>query len=282
MDFIDAAYPELKGSETDAEKADRLDTRDKMKAKFSQPGGQGSKFKNTAEKLIKNLSLPKGAKDELGITDDTMGMEPETYSPEKQAHEGEESEDEETKKENARKAHDKRMLHKLYNEGRYHLIPSFFRTLMFLKKQKQEFSVVFRTFGQDLKNVVWEFDKFTRGEHPCFNGRNGLPIVKFDGAKNSKDFRFKCPEEQVGTMYRLGAGINESIMVLGDEHERVDNKKIHEIDTDEFTVMRDHLEIYTTMLETLKKHSVMAVQEDYPAYKASGFENDRAKLMMVD
>jgi len=83
--------------------------------------------------------------------------------------------------------------------------------------------VVFRTFGQDLKLVVHEFDKFARGEHPCFNGRNGLPLVKFDGSKNSKDFRFKCPEEQIGTLYRLGAGINEAVMVLGENHERVEH-----------------------------------------------------------
>ena len=62
-----------------------------------------------------------------------------------------------------------------------------------IKKNKQEFSVVFRTFGQDLKAVAHEFDKFAKGDHPCFNGRNGMPLVKMDGAKASKDFRFKNP-----------------------------------------------------------------------------------------
>ena len=185
-------------------------------------------------------------------------------------------------RENAKKAHDKRMLRELFSDGRYSLIPGFFRTLMYLKKQKQEFAVVFRTFGQDLKLVVHEFDKFARGEHPCFNGRNGLPLVKFDGSKNSKDFRFKCPEEQIATLYRLGAGVNEAVMVLGDNHERVDHSEINHIDSDENTIIRDHLEIYQTILEALKKHSVMAIQEDFPAYKASGYSNDRAKMMLID
>lgn len=35
----------------------------------------------------------------------------------------------------------------LFGEGKYHLIPSFFRTLIYLKKAKKEFAVVFRTFG---------------------------------------------------------------------------------------------------------------------------------------
>lgn len=101
------------------------------------------------------------------------------------------------------------------------MIPSFFRTLMYLKKQKQEFAVVFRTFGKSSKNVVYEFDKFCRGEHPCFNGRNGMPSVKFDGAKNTKDFRFKCPEEQNAMLYRLSAALNDTVMVQSESHERV-------------------------------------------------------------
>lgn len=136
------------------------------------------------------------------------------------------------------------MLRELYGEGRYHLIPSFWRTLMYLKKQKQEFAVVFRTFGKDLKHVVHEFDKFSRGEHPCFNGRNGMPLSKMDGAKNSKDFRFKSPDEQVAHLYRLGSGINEIIMVQGILHERVSHKDINHIDTDDFVILRDHLDIF--------------------------------------
>jgi hypothetical protein len=53
MDYIDAAYPNLVGTESNEEKAEREDVRNKLRTKFSQPGGAGSKFKNTYEKLIK-------------------------------------------------------------------------------------------------------------------------------------------------------------------------------------------------------------------------------------
>jgi hypothetical protein len=46
----------------------------------------------------------------------------------------------------------------IFGEGKYHLIPSFFRTMIFLKKQKREFSICFRTFGKDLKNITWEYN----------------------------------------------------------------------------------------------------------------------------
>ena len=81
----------------------------------------------------------------------------------------------------------------LFGEGYYHLIPSFYRTLMYLKKAKREFAVVFRTFGSDHANFVYEFNRFCSGEHPAFNGRNNTPLVKFDGSKNCKELRFQSP-----------------------------------------------------------------------------------------
>lgn len=77
----------------------------------------------------------------------------------------------------------------IFGEGKYHLIPSFFRMLIYLKKAKREFAIVFRTFGEDLNNVVFEFNKFCNGEHPCYNGRGGTPLVKFDGSKGTRDLR---------------------------------------------------------------------------------------------
>ena len=51
-----------------------------MHIKFMQPGQAGAKFKNQYEKLLKSLTLPKGAKEELGITGDE-GMGPLVVEP---------------------------------------------------------------------------------------------------------------------------------------------------------------------------------------------------------
>lgn len=98
MDYIDAAYPNLVGTESSEEKAEREEIRKKLRIKFSQPGGAGSKFKNTYEKIIKQLALPKGAKDELGISGEN-GMEPEMEIPASKGQDGDQSEDEDKKKE---------------------------------------------------------------------------------------------------------------------------------------------------------------------------------------
>jgi len=134
MDFIESHYPKCKAEASAEERAARDEERKSMISKFSQAGGLGSKFRNTHDKMLKQLALPKGAKEDLGIVGDN-GMEPENDHANSQVHDTEEqSEDEDTKRDNEQKAFDKKMLRELYSEGRYHLIPSFFRTMMYLKK----------------------------------------------------------------------------------------------------------------------------------------------------
>ncbi len=57
---------------------------------------------------------------------------------------------------------------------------------------KKEFAVVFRGYnGQDLQNVIAEFNQFCKGEHPCYSGRSGTSLVKFDGSKGTRELRIK-------------------------------------------------------------------------------------------
>ena len=106
------------------------------------------------------------------------------------------------------------MRNELWGEGRYFLIPSFFRLLIFLKKSKREFSIVFRTFGLDLKSVVYEFNKFASGEHPCYSGKGGTPLVKFDGSKGVKDLRIQ-DRHQKALFFRPSTDLKLQKMVTG-------------------------------------------------------------------
>ena len=223
QDYLDQLHPKNEQGEWSEE---AKEARLKLQSAFAKPGGPGAKFKNQQEKLLKTLTLPKGAKEELGITGEDGGLTIEDTQEEEVKEkdgEGEESEelDPKQKAEMEKKKFEKKMNATLFGEGKYFLVPSFFRTLMYLKKQKKEFAVVFRSYGTELDNVVWEFNRFCSGDHPCFNGRNNTPLVKFDGNKNSKDMRIKDPHQR-GTFYRAGENINESIMVTG-EHERCDS-----------------------------------------------------------
>jgi len=56
------------------------------------------------------------------------------------------------------------------------IIPAFFALLMHLKYERQQsFSLVFRTFGNELEPVVAEFNAFCEGRHPL------APDARFDG-----------------------------------------------------------------------------------------------------
>lgn len=118
------------------------------------------------------------------------------------------------KKEEEKDNEDYRTTMAIFGEGKYHLIPSFFRTLIYLKKAKKEFAIVFRTFGQDLSNTLFEFNKFCNGDHPCYNGRGGTPLVKFDGSKGTKDLRIK-DKDQKAIYYRYSGDVNDSKLVTG-------------------------------------------------------------------
>jgi hypothetical protein len=178
--------------------------------------------------MIKSLSLPKAAKEELGITEETnfakggSQVEPsgeseqrkETVTNMSQAEEVEDEEQKKESKEEAKANEDFKMLMLIFGEGKYHLVPSFFRTLIYLKKAKKEFSILFRTFGADLLNTVFEFNKFCNGEHPCYSGKGGTPLVKFDGSKGTKDLRISH-RNQKALFYRGGADILTTKLVTG-------------------------------------------------------------------
>lgn len=145
--------------------------------------------------MLKSLTLPKGAKEELNyppdIAEKILRGEPLFENKQDNDDEGSDADDGDDEKKNKGPTEEQKLLMMMFGEGKYHLIPSFFRTLIFLKKQKREFSVVFRTFGHDLHEIVWEFNQFCIGQHPCFSGRNGTPLIKFDGSKGTKDLRIK-------------------------------------------------------------------------------------------
>lgn len=77
----------------------------------------------------------------------------------------------------------------MYGEGTFYVIPSFFKLMMYLKKVGRDFAICFRTMGQDMTELIEEFNAFCEGRHPYFDGRHGLPAMRFDGTQGSKDYR---------------------------------------------------------------------------------------------
>lgn len=180
-----------------------------------------------------------------------------------------------------------KMLLTAFGEGRYHLIPSFFRTLTSLKKQKREFAVCFRTFGKDLPMVTWEFNQYCNGQHPCFSGRNGTPLVKFDGSKGTKDLRIDSMRQHA-TMYRFSHELKDTKLLQGISTRLTDDiDELNEIlDSEEkyedCRLISDPIQQYQHIIETLKKKATMVFQEDFKNWSANDKHREVAKLLLID
>lgn len=110
-----------------------------MRAVFAKQGGAGQKFKVHLEKLNKVLSLPKGAREELGISgEEGLVYDDEDEERQRQARKDKLGEDEELDMEKEReyeaKRYERKMNAAIFGAGFYHIIPSFYKTLMYLKK----------------------------------------------------------------------------------------------------------------------------------------------------
>ena len=158
------------------------DLRREKEQEFISVGNPGVRFRKIYEKQLKCLELPKGARGQLGISE--IGGAPE----EKEGGPGVDPTTDEGKEYAFRQ---------LFSSGRYQIIPSFFRTMIGLRKAKREFAVIFRTFGNELDNVLIEFNRFCNGTHPCFNGKQGSPLVRFDGSKGTRDLRIPLKNQAV-------------------------------------------------------------------------------------
>jgi len=180
----------------------------------------------------------------------------------------------------------------LFSEGKYNIVPGFFKLLVYLKKTKRDFAIVFRTFGHDLPDVIWEFNKFCSGEHPCYNGQ-GCAKVMFDGSKGTKDLRISAKTQNALFYRRDGPEITQTQFVVGthnrqiqnlnesaDEPEQVEDFYRGEIEEGNIEVFRDFGEIFNSMRKLVRQRASLAIQDDYLAYRDSDYEV--GKLFIID
>jgi len=112
-------------------------------------------------------------------------------------------------------------------------------------------------------------------------------MIKFDGSKGTKDLRIR-DFSQKGMFFRFSDDLADSKYVSGTFERITENfdelKDILDQDDkyEECSILNDPIPIYQNMLETLKKFSSMAIQDDYPNWKANNHSNEVAKLLLID
>lgn len=156
---------------------------------------------------------------------------------------------------------------------------------MGLRKAKREFAIIFRTFGSDLSDVVYEFNRFCEGSHPCYNGKNGCPLVRFDRSKGSKDMRID--ETNIGYISRPTKSMESAVFVRGTHtrHPAEESPEVFHsgpIDEGSVRVYREAHNIFVAFHEILQHTASIAVSDDWKLWSDNDFSDDSGKLLLVD
>ena len=84
--------------------------------------------------------------------------------------------------------------------------------LLWLKKAKWNFRVVFWSSGREIKSTITEFNAFCNGDHPAFNGELGTHKVLLNDEKGP-DLWVK--DKNVGMFYKFGPLTSNICLVTG-------------------------------------------------------------------
>jgi hypothetical protein len=95
----------------------------------------------------------------------------------------------------------------LFKKGQRRILPSFFELLIHLQASGRTFTIVLRTFGTDLRDVIEEINLFATGEHPSY------PSVRMDGSDGRTDIRLSVPGS-TGAFFRCGLCFSSYILRL--------------------------------------------------------------------
>ena len=133
-------------------------------------------------------------------------------------------------------------LQKNYEEDLQFIFPGVFKLLIFLRKNKKEFSIVFRSKKTNIDLFCKELNLFFTGEHPFYNGKNGTQMVKMDTGKGGKNFVIGIENRAIGKTTNDVYGAAKLTVQIEKKTEKLSFKK-----TDSFE------EIFVRIDENLKK-----------------------------
>lgn len=174
----------------------------------------------------------------------------------------------------------------LFLDGKCFLFPSFFRTMLSLRKAKRDFAIIFRTFGADTLNVITEYNRFCDGTHPAYNGKNNNPLAKFDGTKGNKNYILS--PDRIGLIHRH-VNMNEMAIVLGTTKKQhpgisqtLEDAYSKELAEDRIKLTRGFTNVYSKWLDLTQTNGSLAFVDDYDYWKKNDEKQHAAKIVIVD
>jgi hypothetical protein len=171
------------------------------------------------------------------------------------------------------------------------IFPSFFKMVAQLQRERREFSIFFRSFGNDLDKIRQEWNAFLEGRHPLYKGFLD-DVGPMDGTTPGVPDR-RLGENDLHTMYRdkdgpvLALHINTNGPHDGAwdswgksknlEDTRNGREYLKEIDAE---VIDGHHEVQAWMLEQLLASKSVAIKDDFAWWHHNGEVSYAGKIML--
>jgi hypothetical protein len=160
----------------------------------------------------------------------------------------------------------------------YAILPAFFELLLHLKATKCRFMLLFRTFGDDLNDIVGEFNQFAAGKHPLY------PSARFDGSDGGPDYRIGT--ENRGVFFRSSA--SDVSLVLGTWKTVPKIKEglaFYDGNADVRGIISSYTAIYEHLSEWARKgtgHAAFAIRDYFQFWNSKRQRFDAGKLLLID
>lgn len=164
------------------------------------------------------------------------------------------------------------------------ILPSFFELLKHLQSQGRDFTIVFRSFGADVAEVVEEMNAFATGQHPSY------PEVRMDGSDGQTDLRMSMPQN-VGAFYRESTKPDGSALCLGASTKVMTAKKLTLRELEACAaesgkkLLRTFAEMRLAFLHECGKRRInraYALRDYYPFWKTNAERSKAGKLLLLN
>jgi len=146
----------------------------------------------------------------------------------------------------------------------YYILPAFYEFVLHLHKNFKnggpDFKIVFRTFGEDITDVMKEFNDFCNGKHPDY------PNVELNGKNGSKDIRLTL--QNIGHFYFEGTDVdNYNCMLI-------------KATNDSNPIINDANDIYKEMTDV--NGGTLAIKDHYQWWDKHNRTYHAGKLMLFN
>lgn len=160
----------------------------------------------------------------------------------------------------------------------YFFVTSFLTLVARLSESGVSFNIIFRTFGEDMHEIIKRFNEFCAGADPRF------PDVRLDGSRaGSRDLRITSAA--MGSIYRESldsdgmclAWSTAAQAALGGWDAFVAAQGLAAAD-----MVRGAPAVHASMLARLRTHNTLLLRDYYPFWAAMGEAPDAGKIVMLN